>query len=275
MADFPIRPQRLLDHLNHEFERLHTAKENAFWTAHMGLLADTDAAQATLNERERELAGFMHDPARLRVVVEEVAAIERGETQATPEQRLAIDGWRRTFEAQVIEHAEARDLHSELVEDEGRLSRFRRDMPLGYVDATKGTVRASSVELSVMLTTDPDGGRRRAAWEGLRTIEPFVLSHGFLDLVRKRNRLGRLLGGVDFYDATVRRTEGLTKAEIFAWLDELEVKTRARTRASLRELAAMKGNDALRPWNLRFAVSGDVTTEKDSPPFCKYLFASS
>ena len=69
MADVPIPPQRLLDHLNHEFERLHTAKENAFWTAHMGLLADADAAQATLNERERELAGFMHDPARLRVVV--------------------------------------------------------------------------------------------------------------------------------------------------------------------------------------------------------------
>ena len=56
MADFPIRPHRFLDHLNHEFERLHTAKEDAFWTAHMGLLAD--AAQATLNEREREFAGF-------------------------------------------------------------------------------------------------------------------------------------------------------------------------------------------------------------------------
>ena len=68
MADVTIHPQRLLDHLNHEFERLHTAKENAFWTAHMGLLADADAAQATLNERERELAGFMHDPERLRVV---------------------------------------------------------------------------------------------------------------------------------------------------------------------------------------------------------------
>ena len=263
MADFPIHPQRLLDRLSHEFERLHTAKEDAFWTARMGLLANADAAQATLNERERELAGFMQDPARLRVVVEEVAAIERGETQATPEQRLALDGWRRTFEAQVIEHAEARDLHGELVEDEGRLSRFRCAMPLGYVDPTKGPVWASSVELSVMLTTDPDEGRRRAAWEGLRSIEPFILSHGFLDLVRKRNRLGRLLGGVDFYDATVRRTEGLTKADVFAWLDELEVKTRARTRASLRELAALKGDDALRPWNLRFAVSGDVTTEKD------------
>ena len=69
MADVTIHPQRLLDHLNHEFERLHTAKENAFWTAHMGLLADADAAQATLNERECELAGFMHDPERLRVVV--------------------------------------------------------------------------------------------------------------------------------------------------------------------------------------------------------------
>ena len=263
MTESASRAQRLLNGLNHEFERLHMAKEDAFWTAHMGLLTDAAAAQAALNERACELAGFMHDPARLRAVVEEVTAIERGDTRATPEERLAIDGWRRTFEAQVIENAAARDLHSELVGDEGRLSTFRRDMPLGYVDATTGLVRASSVELSVMLGTDPDEGRRRAAWEGLRTIEPFVLSHGFPELVRKRNRFGRLLGGVDFYDATVRRTEGMTKAEIFAWLDELEAKTRARARASLRELAATKGDNVLRPWNLRFAVSGDVTTEKD------------
>ena len=94
MTESASRAQRLLNGLNHEFERLHTAKEDAFWTARMGLLADADAAQAALNERERELAGFMHDPARLRAVVEEVTAIERGETWATPEERLAIDGWR-------------------------------------------------------------------------------------------------------------------------------------------------------------------------------------
>ena len=47
MADSPSRPQRLLDQLNHEFERLHTAKEDAFWTAHMGLTRTTGGSSST------------------------------------------------------------------------------------------------------------------------------------------------------------------------------------------------------------------------------------
>ena len=86
----------------------------------------------------------------------------------------------------------------------------------------QGTLCAwpSSVELPVMLTTDRRlEGRRRAAWEGLpglraRAVRPVARLPR--PGAQADHRLGRLLGGVDFYDATVRRTEGLTKAEIFA-----------------------------------------------------------
>ena len=44
---------------------------------------------------------------------------------------------------------------------------------------------------------DKDEAARRGAWEGLRSIESFVLDHGFLEIVKKRNRLGRMLGGED------------------------------------------------------------------------------
>ena len=101
-------------------------------------------------------------------------------------------------------------------------------MPLGYRDPDTGElVRASSVKLALIVRTDPDERRRKAAFEGLRSIESFVLEHGFLDIVRMRNRLGRLLGYEDYYDWRVNVVERMTKRRLFAILDDLAVATRA------------------------------------------------
>lgn len=257
------RFEHYLGELDHGFERLHTAKEDAFWTAQMGLAEDAVAAQAELTERERALSAFLTDPARLTRVREVLAEADAGPDRPTPEQRTALEGWQATFEANVMESADARLTWDELCEDEGKLATARGAMSLGYQDPSGGFKEASSVKLSVMLGTNQDEAKRRAAWEGLRSIETHVLEHGFLDLVKKRNRWGRLMGGEDFYDATVRRTEGMSKAEIFVWLDELEVKTRDAAEASLAALVAEKGESARDPWNFRWLVSGDVTAEKD------------
>ncbi|MFG0316237.1 MAG: M3 family metallopeptidase [Planctomycetota bacterium JB042] len=248
-----------LDELNRTYNRLHTAKEDAFWTVHMGLSDDVEAAQAALTEAERAMSAFVTDPARLA----EVRAVLAAADAPSDEERLALEGWIRTFEANVMESAEARRLWDELSEDEGRMNTARGRMKLGYVDPDDGFVEASSVKLSVMLGSEADERKRRAAWEGLRSIETYVLEHGFLDLVRKRNRWGRAMGGEDFYDATVRRTEGMTKAEVFARLDELEEKTRDAAEASLAALAREKGLEKIDPWSFRWLVSGDVTAEKD------------
>jgi hypothetical protein len=250
-----MEPADYVRDLSRDYERLHTAKEDAFWVAYMGLADSADEAQKELDRREIDLKRFLQDPERLRRTREQLRGA-KGDTLT------ALQGWVRTLEAHVIESAAARALAEEIVDMEGRLARARATMKLGY-RAGGEFVEASSVRLGVTVQTDPDEGKRRAAYEGLRSIEPHVLAHGFLDVVRRRNELGRMLGGEDYYDWKTRRTEGLGKREIFALLDDLEARTRETARRSIAGLRSAKGNSAGHPWNLGYFMTGDVTREMD------------
>lgn len=86
---------------------------------------------------------------------------------------------------------------------EGKLAQSRSTMNLTYDDPDHGTTVASSVKLGALMGNDTRAEVRQSAWKGLRSIEQHVLSHGFLDIVRARNRLGRMLGGEDYYDFKV------------------------------------------------------------------------
>lgn len=266
MSDRATRFTAFVDQLNHGYECLHTAKEDAFWVAYMDIGADRESARAALNEHESALKRFLADPARLATVrqrrMEADAAVGSADGPSEAE-RVALAGWERTFAAHVIDSAEARALSEEIIEDESRLHAARAAFKTHYDDPDGGPVEASSVKLGMLISNHRDERVRRSAWEGMRSVEPHVLEHGFLELVRKRNRLGRLLGGEDYYDATVRRVEGMSKADIFDRLDELERRTRERARASLAELVAARGSDAQQPWNVRFFTAGDVSAEQD------------
>ena len=243
----------LNDRLNHDFSQLHTAKEDAFWQSYMGLGSDAHEDRQVLDRLEADLQGWLQDPDRLREVTEELdQELDEGSS-------VALKGWHQTLSAHAIESPEGRSLAAEIIEAEGRLAGARGGMDLGYKDAEGNFQKASSVRLGVMLGTDPDEGMRRAAWEGLRSIEGFVLLNGFIELVRMRNKLGRMLGGEDYYDWKVRRVEGLSKAEIFSRLDELERLTRD---ASSRGLKAMD-EAVLAPWNIRFHTEGDLIRQRD------------
>ncbi len=264
--------------LNHDYERVHTAKEDAFWTAYTGTADDADAARADLARREVELQTFLSDPARLAAVRGAIAEAEAllDEPADVPRPHaddvLALSGWLATFEAHVIDSPPARALQDEIVALEAALAGERARLELRARDATGALRPASSVKLSVLLASDPDEAVRKSAWDALRSVETHVLAHGFLEVVRKRNALGRLLGAEDYYDWKVRRVEGLTKAEVFAHLDDLELRTRDAARRALEGLVAEKGREAARPWNLRQAVGGDVTTAQDPYfPFAKAL----
>ncbi|HEX5136061.1 MAG TPA: M3 family metallopeptidase [Planctomycetota bacterium] len=255
-----MTPAEYVADLSKTYERLHTAKEDAFWTSYMGLSDDADAAQKDLDSKEIELKRFLQDPARLKRTREELS--RAGKEGVPGDARTALEGWVRTFEAHVIDSAEARRLAEDIVELEGKLARARGAMKLGY-RANGEMVEASSVRLSVMLSTDQDEAKRRAAFEGIRSIEPHVLANGFLEIVRKRNQLGRMLGGEDYYDWRTKRSEGLSKREIFALLDDLEARTRETGRRAIDGLRAAKGATATKPWNLRYLMAGDVTREMD------------
>lgn len=246
-----------LDRLDVEYARKHTAKEDAFWASKMGTGTDPSRAQAALDTLEVELHAFLQDAEHLRHARALAAAAE------TPDDRIRAAGWVRTFEAHAIDSAAGRSLAAELIADEGRLERARGAMPLGYHDPQHGFVQASSVKLSTLLRANPDETVRRAAWEGLRSIEPYVLSHGFLEIVKKRNALGRMLGAEDYYDWKTRRVESMSKAQVFALLDELERDTREAASRAIRELGARHGREHVTPWNIQYLVSGDTTRDQD------------
>ncbi len=253
--------EAVLEDLNRTFVSVHTAKEDAFWNAKMGLNTAPQQAQSAFAEREIQYQEFLQAPGRLASARAALAKVPVGsQFQAS---RTALEGWVRTLNAHTIESQAARDLAAEIVADEARLEHARGEMKLGYRDAAGTFVPCSSVKLSTLMRTHADENVRRSAFESLTTIEPYVIEHGFADLLRKRNRLGRMQGAEDYYDWKVRRVEGLTKAEIFAWLVDLEQRTRESARQAIEHLRAKHGADRITPWNLGFLTSGDITREQD------------
>ena len=254
-------PAEFVRDLNHKYADLHTKKEDAFWATYMGLAEDLDASRERLKEYDVETNRFLQNPDNLSAARRELA---RAETDGEPEPvRTALGGWVNTFAAHAIVDEEARTLSEEIVEMEAALAKARSDMTLGYTKPDGQFVACSSVKLSMMLISETDEALRKAAWEGLRSIETMVLENGFLDLVKARNRLGRMQGGEDYYDWKVRRAEAMSKKEIFDLLDELEERTHDRARVSIDKLEAERGDAAIKPWNVRYYTAGDVTKELD------------
>ncbi len=245
-----------VDRLNHDYLGLHTAKEEAFWAAYMGHLDDPKAARATLGDREIELQRWLQDPSKLE-------AVRSALPSAASDDAVALRGWLDTFAAHTIDRADAREVAENCVRLEGDLANARGGLELRYTDETGIQVKASSVKLGTLVQTAPQEAVRKSAWEALRAIEPYVLDHGFLEVVRERNKLGRMLGGEDYYDWKVRRVERMSKAEIFGLLDELERLTRDAARRTLEELKARHGDLATHPWNLRYLIGGDVSRLED------------
>lgn len=267
-----LDPAAFLADLDRDFLRLHMAKEDAFWSAYMGLAEDKKAARDLLSARDVEMQRFQTDPARLasvRAAVEAAEAdLERADRpHAGEDDFVALAGWLDYFSSHVVEDAPARELLAEIARLEGDLALERQKLEHRVPDGKGGTRTASSAELGVLVASDPDERVRRGAFEALREVERHVLANGYLEIVKLKNRLGRRLGAEDWYDWKTRRVERIGKREVFERLDELATLTEASARASLAQLASRHGASVLAPWNLRQAATGDTTRRQD-PYFC-------
>ena len=249
-------PHPLLEELNQAYLEIHSRKENAFWRDKMAL---ADRVPEEYEERETAFQAFVSNPRHLPALRRELARAD-----LSLQDRKGLQGWQRFFEVHAIEDSAARDLAGKIIAMEGRLGEARGSMKLGYQDPAGGEFTpASSIKLGLLVRTAKDEPLRRAAHRGLQSIEREVLDRGFLDIVRERNRLGRMLGYEDYYDYKVSRNEGFSKRKLFEILGDLESRTRGSAKASVEALERTAGPAAREGWNFMFLTAGDVTTKMD------------
>lgn len=248
--------RHLLETLKEEFTSKHGAKEDWFWKSRMGLTENPEEAQERYSQAEIALNNFLHDPSWLK----QLRALEG----STPEEEKIRQGWIEMLSVHVFDSPEAKKASEELIHLEGKLANARRTMKLGYRDPASGEfVEASSVKLGLMMSTSSDEATRKAAFEGLRSIETCVLESGFLDVIRKRNEIGRLLGYEDFYDWRVQVVERMSKKELFALLDDLAERTEQKGLESVQYVVDKHGEDAREPWNFNYVRTGELAKKLD------------
>eukprot|EP00814_Leptocylindrus_danicus_P016230 CAMPEP_0116021066 /NCGR_PEP_ID=MMETSP0321-20121206/10165_1 /TAXON_ID=163516 /ORGANISM="Leptocylindrus danicus var. danicus, Strain B650" /LENGTH=633 /DNA_ID=CAMNT_0003491865 /DNA_START=38 /DNA_END=1939 /DNA_ORIENTATION=+ len=164
----------------------------------------------------------------------------------------------------------AQDIRNKTSKLEGELGEKRNFMKLGYTNSSGKFVESSSVALRNKMRTSNDESDRKAAYEGLRSIGPFVCSNGFCDIVKLRNQLAKSLGKEDYYDYTIQNAEGFSKKRLFEILDDLEEKTRPLMQQAREELSERHGVAALEPHNMGFMMAGSVIQKMDPYfPFSK------
>ena len=113
----------------------------------------------------------------------------------------------------------------------------------------------------LMIGNESEEILRKAAWQGLRDLETFVLENGYIELVKERNKLGRKLGYEDYYDYRTTVNEGMSKKELFSTLDELKNNTSDACFESFRQLDKVHGEGAVGPWNIRYLTAGDISAK--------------
>ncbi|PNH06082.1 hypothetical protein TSOC_007613 [Tetrabaena socialis] len=216
--------QELIDKLNAAYEAVHVSYEDNFWATKMDLKGNSSDALASTKTAYENFLGKCRvsyartpwsnlldmntpggtygscrhflawalpgDPANLATVRAALAAAKEDGSSLSPEQRHVLGIMERTFGCYILEDPKSRNT-----------------MALGYTDpATSEFVKASSVQLRNSLRVSDDEATRKACYEGMRSIGPFVASQ-FLEIVKERNKLARLLGFEDFYDYKLREEE--------------------------------------------------------------------
>jgi len=207
-AGAPADATAAIDEINTSYNALHTDFERHFWGTKMAL---PDSTTQQLAFAKTAYEAFLADPANLARV--EAILSGPGAASLTEPQRRVLEVMRRTFQTYVSPGAEAAALKARLNELEADLSSRRNAMPLGMRrPATDGEspagdfVPMSSVQLRNAMRVSEDEAERRAAYEGLCAIGPFVAA-GLCEIVRLRNRLAREQGHADYYEYKVQAAE--------------------------------------------------------------------
>jgi oligoendopeptidase F len=243
---------QFIQDFNYAYEAKHRAFEDNFWATKMNL---SGCSIEELTRTKGELDEFLGDQKML----EKVQNLLKGDL--TAEERKTLNCFERTFKCYIIQDPKAKEIKSKIDKLEAELEQARKHMKLGYTVNNEFTA-ASSVQLRNLMTTSPDEEVRKAAFEGLRSIGPFVAER-FSEIVKLRNQFARALGYPCFYDMKVNQAEGFDKVTLFKILDGLASRSRPILLAARERLAENKGKEALEPHNMSHALRGDLSKLKD------------
>jgi hypothetical protein len=238
------------------------------WGTKMNLGGESYST-AQLSATKEAMEAFLRDPTQLA----QAEAFSAG-GKASERQGTILACFVRTFKCYQMADPDAVALRAKCTAVEDSLNDARnKTFSLGLNNpATKGFEEKSSVQLRTIMRTSPDEATRKAAWEGLRSIGPFVLDSGLCEMVKLRNAMARKLGFEDFYDYKVTQAEGFGKAALFEILDTLKSGSDALLAQARAKLSEEKGTSALEAWNMGFMMAGDVEAALDPYfPFEKRL----
>jgi hypothetical protein len=267
LATCKMSVKDFIDATNVGYEKVHRSFEEQFWGTKMALSNGTPLADGKgpkvysvdeLTRTKMEMESFLADTAKL----EKTRAFLAKSEDLTADQVKTLKIFERTFGCYIMESAKAREKREESMKLEGALESKRNTLKLG-AHLKDGFVEMSSVGLRNKMRTSPDEAERKACYEGLRSIGPFVCSNGFVEVVKARNAMAKALGYVDYYDYKVSQAEGFNKQRLFEILDTLEAGTRDLMMKARKQLAASKGEAALEPWNMGYMMAGDLTKRMD------------
>ncbi|CAB9519860.1 Peptidase family M3 [Seminavis robusta] len=243
------------EEFNRKYEEAHKSFEDQFWGTKMAL-KDANFNAENLSRTKKEMEDILSDPAAL-------AKAEELRKQTDDEQvAKVLDIIIRACHCYSMP-PEAKDIREATSALESNLEMARNGMKLGYKAGDGNFVEASSVALRNKISTEADESIRKAAYEGLRSIGPFVLDNGFIEIIKKRNQMAKKLGYIDYYDYKVTQAEGFGKPRLFEMLDDLEQGTRPILKEAREEFARRFGDDALLPWNMSYKMKGNIVAKMD------------
>ncbi|WEF13667.1 M3 family metallopeptidase [Pectobacterium actinidiae] len=248
--------------LNRDYLAVHQAKEELFWQLYMG--TGNDEVSERFSAAESAYKRFISQPQRLGELRTHLATLENCPRDEQQQALLhGLQGWYRFFDCNVIEDPQAQALMDEIIAAESALYAKRKTYEMTHLDAKGERVPASLGELLTNQATNDTEAYRQSSQEALRALEQWLLQNGFPELISLRNRFARQMGYRNYFDYKVNKTERMTPEQLFAILDPFEEQTREANARSLKNLADEKGEEALQPWNIRYASAGDVTRQLD------------
>lgn len=240
---------KLLDKLNTEYAKIHTAYELFFWRVYMGELNQSEKMNAAGKKRDAYRANK-----KLAALVDEALIKAKGEDK----QRLLH--WKNFFSLfQTPEHAvkikeEAKKLESDI-------QNIKQSQKEGYIDPYTGAfVEASENKMRNIVRVNPDEKMRKAAFDAMQEL-PYSTLDLYVELIAKRNAFAYALGYDNFYAYKAKIDENMTLDELFSIFDTLFEKTKS----VLTDIQNLEKETPgiTKPWNFSHMVSGDFTKEED------------